>query len=230
VSEKSKIVIFMGPPGSGKGSVARLCVEKLGFKQLSTGNLCRKQIQEQTEIGKRIDFFIKSGKLVPDGIIIEMVGQWLVERFESNENVILDGYPRTVAQAEALDSLLQENFSGIVPAIFELVVPDSVVVDRLCQRYICQDSSCQAAYSMIEGSSLRPKRDMVCDLCSAPLKRRSDDTREAIEQRLKIHHEHEKNLLQFYKDRGQKIFALDAEKPLNEVFEDFKRLIGIDDL
>src|SRR5438105_2140053 len=103
------IFIFLGPPGSGKGSVSRLCIKDLGWVQLSTGNLCRKHIAKQTEIGKEIDFAIKSGKLVSDDLITNMVLEWFQKDFDDSHTVILDGYPRTIMQAQAFTKLFDKQ-------------------------------------------------------------------------------------------------------------------------
>ena len=226
----SKIFLFIGPPGSGKGSLSNLCIKEFGWKQLSTGNLCRKHIGEGTEIGKQIDFSIKSGKLVSDTIIIEMVNKWLNEQLELGENIILDGYPRNLDQAKALDKFLKDKIGNIVFHVIVFELPDDVIIERLCERYVCQNSDCQVVYSMIPGSKLSPKKDMICDVCSGPLKRRSDDLRDSVIERLKIYHEHEGSLLNFYKNSGQMVMSLNAKKPLSEVFYDFSKLVGLEDL
>lgn len=227
--DKSNIFVFIGAPGSGKGSISSLCVEKFKWKQLSTGELCRKHIKEQTEIGKQIDFSIKSGKLVSDSIIIEMVNEWLNEQLSSGETIILDGYPRTGVQAEALDVFLRERFSKARLKVVRFVLPDEVAIDRICKRYVCKNIECQAIYSMVPGSGLMPQVEMVCDICSNLLKRRSDDTRESVAERLRIFHEHEKRLLDFFDQKKINIYELNAENPLPVVFEDFKELIGSED-
>jgi len=227
--DKNKVFVFIGAPGSGKGSISSLCVEKFKWKQLSTGELCRKHIKEQTEIGKQIDFSIKSGKLVSDSIIIEMVNEWLGEQLDLGETIILDGYPRTFAQAEALDAFLKERFSKSDLKVVRFILPDEVAIDRLCERYVCKNIDCQAIFSMASGSGLKPKIEMVCDICSSPLKRRSDDTRESVAERLKIFHEHEKKLLDFYNQKEVSIYELNVQNPLGVVFENFKELIGLED-
>jgi len=228
MSTKGKIFVLVGPPGSGKGSVSALCIKEFGWKQLSTGNLCRKHIAEQTEIGKQIDFVLKSGKLVSDDIIINMVNQWLAEQLDSGETVILDGYPRNVSQAGALQSFLgQKTYESVPFHIVEFTIPDSVVIDRLCNRAICENRDCQAVYSLVEESSLKPKKEMVCDECSSSLYVRPDDTPQAVKERLKVYHEHADALLGFYREKGSKVLEVDASKPLSDVFDSFKRLIGI---
>ena len=225
---ENKVFVFIGSPGSGKGSISELCVNQFGWKQLSTGDILRKHIEEQTEIGKHVDFTIKSGKLVNDSIVIEMVNEWLVQQLESGRSIILDGYPRNIVQAEALDSFLKEKFQDANLHVVRFVVPDEVVVERLCNRYVCQNKECQAIYSMAPGSSHRPKKDMICDKCSSALVQRADDKKESIRERLKVYHEHEKKMLDFY-GKKLKIIEIDAQNPLDVVFENFKTALNVKD-
>ena len=228
MNQQKSAFIFIGPPGSGKGTLSKICVTKLGWSQLSTGDLCREHIAKQTEIGKQIDFAIKSGKLVTDKLIVEMVHGRLENCFVISECVILDGFPRTIAQAEALDVLLHDKFSFSKLNIVRLRIEDEQVVIRLIGRYICKNNECQAVYSLVEGSSLAPQSFMTCDLCSNVLIRRSDDTEGSIRERLRIYHQHEKKLLEFYENSGETITDLDVDKNCNLVFEDFTTLIGLD--
>ena len=224
------IYLFIGPPGSGKGSLSKLCVDKLDWAQLSTGNLCREHIARQTEIGKQIDFAIKSGKLVSDKLIVDMVRDWLEQSFSQKGSVIFDGFPRTVPQAVALEGLLNRSFSSSKLKIIRFFLDDDVIVDRLTNRYICRNDACQAVYSLAEGSTLAPKKHMVCDECGGELIRRSDDTEASIRERLKTYHDHEHNLLDFYRNNGKKVLELSVAKPLDRVFEEFKVLVGLGSL
>jgi len=218
-------IIFIGPPGSGKGTLSSLCVSMLGWEQLSTGNLCRKHISEGTSIGQQIDFAIKSGKLISDRLMTDMVDEWLATETLLNKTLILDGYPRTIPQATALDELLKTKYTSLKLHIFRFVVPDECVISRLGTRYICQNNKCQAVYSLAEGSSLAPKRDMICDQCKSPLGQRKDDTREAVHDRMIVYHLHEKELISFYRNAGYEVVEVDANRPHEEVFESFKKII-----
>lgn len=221
------IVSFIGAPGSGKGTLSALCVKELGFKQLSTGDLFRKHIKEGTEIGQQIDFAIKSGKLVSDELVSKMVENWLDEEIQKNgEYIILDGYPRTIAQAEYLNKILKEKFSFLKFHVFRLVISDEEVIYRLVNRCVCQNKDCQAIYSTIEGSSLVPKQKGICDKCKSILACRPDDLLEAVQERLKIYHKHEQGLLDFYSQKGF-VEEIDVERATSEIFTAFKRLIGI---
>ncbi len=217
----------MGPPGSGKGSISSLCTQELAWVQLSTGNLCRRHIAEQTEIGREIAFAIKSGKLVSDHLITSMVDVWLTEQLDNGSVVILDGYPRAVAQAKALKSLLKDKFPSLQLHVVNFVVPDEIIISRLTNRVICSNSECQAVYTATPGSPQQSKKAMVCDMCASPLVQRSDDTLVAAKERLDIYHKHTQDLLQFYRDIKQPVIELKADVPLSHVFNDFKKLMDL---
>jgi len=223
---QEKIFIFIGPPGSGKGSLSNLCIQKFGWKQFSTGNLCRKHVAKKTSIGQKIDFAIKSGKLISDDLITQMIIKWFIDQPVSNSTVILDGYPRTVVQAQFFNDFIQKNFKAPKLQVIKFLIPDDAVVTRLCHRYVCQNNDCQAVYSLISDSLNSSKKLMICDLCSSSLGRRSDDKESTIRKRLKIYYKYEKELLDFYHLAGQFVKKVNVNKALDEVFEDFKQLIS----
>lgn len=222
------IIILIGPPGSGKGTISRLCTEKLGCAQLSTGNLCRKEIAEGTEIGKQIDFALKSGKLVSDSLISKMVEDWLFEKRDAGQAIILDGYPRTVAQADSLYHLLNGKLNEYRVFIIRMNISDDAIIARLVGRYVCSNKECQAVYSVLKDSPLAPKKDMICDVCSHALIRRKDDQEDSIRERLITYHQHEQALLDFYVGKGQTVIEFDAAKPFGQLFQEFGRLVGIE--
>jgi adenylate kinase len=224
-----QIFIFIGPPGAGKGSLSQLCVSRLGWAQLSTGDLCRQHIAAQTEIGKQIDFFIRSGKLIPDSLMIEMVEAWLLEKFKNIDVLILDGFPRTIVQAEALNALLsKEAFAHVTFHVVQLVLDDAEVKHRLLGRLICPNKECGAVYSK-EDAALQPRKEGFCDVCpNMRLIVRSDDTPESIQHRLEVYHKHANALLHYYKQHGDRqVKTLDASKPLSEVFDHFVQMISV---
>lgn len=221
----TKLFIFIGPPGAGKGSLASLCVKHFDWIEISTGNLCRKHIAEQTKIGKEIDLIIKSGKLINDDLISCMVFEWFNENVGKASGIIVDGYPRTVPQAQAFDVMLKESFPTVHIKVVLFSISDDVVVNRLCSRYICQNKECQAVYSFSPYSDLAPIETKVCDLCSGRLGRRDDDNEIAVRKRLDIYHRHEQQLIDFYHNDHREIIKLDASKPLREVFETFTQII-----
>jgi adenylate kinase len=214
-----QVCIFVGPPGSGKGSLSALCVKQLDFVQLSTGNLCRKHIAEQTTLGKEIDFVIKSGKLISDRLIVDMIVQWFTEHREQVHSIILDGFPRTVAQAQMFEEFLAGFDPSIQRTIVHLRVPDKSLIARVSNRAVCQNTSCQAVYSLDASVGLAPKQEMICDDCSSPLIKRSDDEQATMYNRLLTYHKHTQELFTFYEQLDTKIYEIDGEQPLNSVFD-----------
>lgn len=220
------LFIFIGAPGSGKGSLSRLCVDELGLTQLSTGFLCRKHIAEKTPIGEKIDLVINSGKLIPDNMILDMVKQWLGEHINSVQGIILDGFPRTGSQAEALQNLIEQQLPNFTVNVVKLAISNQAVTQRLLNRSICQNQNCQAVYSTAENSRLRPKKDGICDRCSSPLRKRDDDAEAVIAQRLHDYNDQERELMSFYADHGVNVVTINVEQPLESVFEEFKQHFG----
>lgn len=221
---RKDLFIFIGPPGAGKGSLSRLCVQNLGFTQLSTGFLCRKHIAEKTTIGNKIDFLIKSGKLIPDSMIIDMVQQWLLEHMDSVQGIILDGFPRTKFQAIALHTLIQERLPNFYVKVVQLAISQDAVTQRLLNRYICNNKDCQAVYSLLSGSRLAPKAASICDRCSSPLAKRDDDTADVVQKRLQEYKNQEQELLEFYSTHDVAVNHVNVEQSLESVFEEFKHL------
>jgi len=226
VNKQRQLVIFIGPPGCGKGSLSQVCVRELGWVQLSTGYLCRKHIAAQTEIGKQIDFSIKSGNLVTDELIVAMVEQWLGENVQEQEGVILDGFPRTMAQAQSLQKLVQERLKDCDVRVVQLSASDGVIIDRLSGRFVCENKECQAVYSTHAASALTPKEKDICDMCSGKLVRRSDDEESTIRKRLNTYYGYEQALVDFYQRQGQQVKKINVEKPLEKVFEDFTKILA----
>lgn len=225
------VYIFVGAPGSGKGTLSALCAKELDWERLSTGELCRKHIAEQTSIGKQIDFAIKSGKLVSDDLMTSMVEQWFFtyeknNKMTVNKSIILDGYPRTVAQAHALDVLFKQQFPQVRLHIVYFLVSQDTVKERLGGRLICLNPDCQAVYSL-HRAELRPSREMQCDVCKGALGSRKDDQIASIFERLKIYFENEKQLLNYYSMQGNSPIELSAEADPLEVFKDFKKRMNV---
>lgn len=227
LSQKLNVLVFLGAPGAGKGTLAERCVQELGFVQLSTGNLCRMHIADQTEIGRQIDLIIKSGKLVSDSLIVAMVADWFTNQTGDISTIILDGFPRTVAQAEALKKLFEEKLPAVKLSVVKLEISDEAVVARLCSRVVCENKACQAVYSLVQGAALAPVKTGICDMCGCALVVRADDAEDSVRRRLQVYHQHENALLDFYGSIQQPIIRLNVEKPLEEVFSDFKSVMGL---
>lgn len=219
-----EVYIFVGPPGCGKGTLSSLCVNELSWVQLSTGNMCRKHIIEGTEIGKTIDFVIKSGKLISDNMITDLVKTELEAALRLYDSVILDGFPRTEGQAKLLFDIIKDKKLDL--HIIRFNVDYDIIVHRLTNRVVCSDKDCQAVYSLTTGSSLLPQKEGACDKCNAPLFRREDDKSDVIIKRLKEYDKQADQVVNFYKDRALPVSELLVDKPIHEVFHEFKKLIG----
>lgn len=224
----NRVILFVGPPGSGKGTLSQKCVQSLGWTQVSTGDLCREHIAKQTEIGKKIDFAIKSGKLVSDGLISQMVFDWFSESNSASDVIILDGYPRTVNQARDFNELADTLNDTADVVVVKFIIDDDIVVDRLVNRYICGNKTCQRVYSLKIASAHAPARTMVCDVCDSNLMKRKDDTHEAIRERLKVYHLHEDDLISHYEDAGYTIREFESDSSIDELFDSFKKQMGVD--
>ncbi len=220
-----QLLVFLGAPGSGKGSLSHMCVERLGWIQLSTGDLCRKHMAEGTAIGKQIDFAMKSGTLVSDDLIIDMVVEWLREQQMGGKTIIFDGFPRTVAQAEKFFDILKTRYPHIAVHVVELNVPDEELLNRLSSRLVCSNKSCQRVYSE-RNEALKPKVHGICDVCQSALIQRFDDSPETVKNRLQIYHKHAGGLKQVCKKEGFNVEELDGTLPSQELFEILKREYG----
>jgi adenylate kinase len=197
----SKIIIFLGPPGAGKGTQAQLLKERNGFVQISTGDLLREAVKNQTELGRLAKKYMDEGKLVPDNLIISLIKEKLQEY--TDKNIIFDGFPRTIPQAESLDNLLSKLNKNI-DAVILFEIEDEEVVKRLTGRRVCP--SCGAVYHMVYNS---PKIDEICDKCGTKLIQRDDDKEEVIRKRLEVYHQQTKPLIEYYKSKIVEIDATD---------------------
>lgn len=221
---KGKIFLFLGPPGSGKGTLSEMCASQFGWPQLSTGNLCRQHIADGTVIGKQIQKIIASGELVSDDIIADMVVDWIVHQKVIPQGIIFDGYPRTKNQAEMLYSFLKEKLSQYELVLIKLNIDSTLLADRILSRVVCSNKNCGRVYSMSKTSEMRPKNDMICDACGSALVHRPDDTQNSLIQRLKIYYQHEQEIIDFYVGKGLKVSMLQASQGIQKLFEDFKKI------
>ena len=192
------IIIMLGAQGTGKGTIAGLITKQTSWPQLSTGDIFRKNISEKTELGIEADKYISKGNLVPDEITVPMVFDRLKDD-DAKNGVILDGYPRTISQAEKLDEFLKTNGKK-VDLVLNLTTPMDEIIDRITTRRVCTNQDCKATYN----TKLHPpKVEGICDICGAPLKQRKDDSDpDAIKRRLQIYEEQTSPLVNYYKDKG----------------------------
>ena len=191
-------IIMLGAQGTGKGTVAGEISQNTGMVQISTGDIFRKNITEKTPLGIEADKYISQGNLVPDEITIPMVEDRLTWD-DAKNGVILDGFPRTIKQAEALDKILEAKGEKI-DLVVNLVTPKEEIIDRMLTRRVCTNPDCKATYN----TKLHPpKVEGICDKCGSPLKQRDDDSNpEAIKRRLEIYEEKTSPLVEYYKNKG----------------------------
>jgi len=190
-------LILLGAPGAGKGTVAKLLTDVDGSVQISTGDILRGAVQAGTELGKQADAFMKAGDLVPDDLIMGIMEGRLQEP-DCEQGFLLDGFPRTIPQAEALQGLLDKIGIKLDMAV-NLDVPREVILDRLTTRRTCSNSACQAIYNV---KSNPPEQEGVCDKCGSPVIQRDDETEEAISKRLETYNEKTAPLASFYEKEG----------------------------
>lgn len=189
-------LILLGPPGAGKGTQAARLTERYGIVQLSTGDMLRAAVAAGSEVGKKAKAVMERGELVSDSIVIGVISERIDEP-DAASGYILDGFPRTVAQAEALDRLLAEK-SASLDAVVELAVDDAALVERISGRFSC--AQCGEGY---HDSFKRTTVEGVCDKCGAKeFKRRPDDNAETVASRLKVYHEQTAPLIAYYRDKG----------------------------
>lgn len=203
------IVLIMGPPGAGKGTQATHLVDAYSLKHVATGDLLRAAVAEGTELGLAAKAFMDAGDLVPDDVIIGMIRE-LVATLDDATGVLLDGFPRTVAQAEALATTLDDLGRGIDMAL-DITVPSDVLVERLSGRYICR--SCQRPYNV---ASKPPAVAGVCDHCGGELYQRADDTSDAVRTRLDVYEAQTAPVSQWYADQGV-LVAIDGNRSAADV-------------
>lgn len=223
--KKNKIFIFLGPPGSGKGTLSAQCAQAFGWVQVSTGNLCRDHILRQTELGKQIKSTLEQGHLVADEVVAQMVQEWIVAQNEMPQALIFDGYPRTKNQADLFYSLIINSLKNFEFILIKLNISSEKIIDRILMRAVCSNKDCQQIYSLRQGNNNQPKCEMICDFCQSSLNQRADDTKEILEKRLEVYYEHEQAILDVYAAKEFKIGVLDASQESDIVFNDFKKIV-----
>ncbi len=190
-------LILLGAPGAGKGTVAKLLTAIDGSVQISTGDILRGAVQAGTELGKEAEGYMKRGDLVPDSLIMGIMEKRLQEP-DCEKGFLLDGFPRTIPQAEALKELLARLNITLDKAV-NIDVPKEVILDRLCTRRTCENPDCQAIYNV---KSNPPKQEGICDKCGSKVVQREDETEEAISHRLATYNEKTAPLIGFYEKEG----------------------------
>ena len=191
------MIIMLGATGTGKGTVAGLLEEKIGIKQVSTGDIFRKNMQEGTELGKLAEKYISNGQLVPDDVTIKIVEDRLKQK-DVEKGIILDGFPRTIEQAEALDKILGEAGKK-VDMVLNLITPEEEIVERIVNRRVCSNPECKTIFNLVMNP---PKQEGICDKCGSKLVQRKDDNEETIKTRIHTYMDQTSPLVEYYKNKG----------------------------
>ncbi len=208
-------IILLGPPGAGKGTQAKVLAQRLRLPHISTGDILRQNVSGNTPLGKQAQDFMNKGALVPDALVTQMLNQ-RINQPDTQKGFILDGYPRNISQAEALDEMLKQKNTGIDLAIY-LDTSEPIIIQRLSGRLVC--SVCSENFHI---KNMPPKVAMTCDNCKGKLYQRSDDNPETIKKRLEVYLKESSPVVQYYNEKGS-LYRLsadgDAEIVLNKIVE-----------
>ena len=208
-------IILLGAPGAGKGTQAEVIRERLNIPTVSTGNIIREALKSGTEFGLKAKSYIDQGHLIPDDVIIGIVFE-RISWDDCKDGFILDGFPRTIAQAEALDKA-----DVRIDKVIDIEVDDDVIYQRLSGRRVCKD--CSRNYN-INKTGRQPKVDGICDKCAGTLIQRADDKSETVKERIKVYHE-QTRILKSYYDKQNKRFVVVGKEPLERVTEEIIKAI-----
>ena len=215
------VIIMLGAPASGKGSVAEILSKEFEIPAISSGDIFRKNIKEGTELGKKANEYMTKGCLVPDDITVNMIAGRLTEK-DVETGLILDGFPRTVKQAEELDKMLQKENKKI-DIVVNLETPEEEILERIVNRRICTNSDCKAVYNTVLNPS---KVENVCDKCGSTLYQRDDDTLEKAKNRLEVYYKETAPVAEYYKTTGA-LYSTVLSKSVNRMKDEVaKDVIG----
>ena len=211
-------IIMLGAPGAGKGTQAKQIADKYSIPHISTGDIFRAIIKNGTELGKKAKQYMDQGALVPDELTCDLVMD-RIQQDDCKNGFVLDGFPRTIPQAEALDAALGKINEKMDYAI-DVDVPDENIVNRMSGRRACLN--CGATYHLI---SIPPKVEGICDRCGSEIVLREDDKPETVQKRLKVYHEQTQPLIDYYKNQGI-LKSVDGTQPMDEVFKAIVTILG----
>ncbi len=211
-------LILLGPPGAGKGTQAAMIVEKYNIPHISTGDIFRENIKNGTKLGKKAQSYMNKGELVPDSLVIEIAEDRL-RKDDCKDGFLLDGFPRTVEQAVALDAFLADEGKK-VDHVLDIDVEKPELMKRITGRRVCQ--ACGATFHI---TGMPPKKEGICDKCGGELIQRADDTEETAENRIEVYNSQTKPLLDYY-DRAGNIAHLDGSIGLNQLFAQITQILG----
>jgi adenylate kinase len=216
MGENAMNLVLLGPPGAGKGTQAALLIKAYNVLHISTGDMLRETVKEGSELGKKIEGFMNSGELAPD----EIVNQVVVERISKDDaknGFMLDGYPRTNVQGEALDGSMKEHDKKLDMVLY-FKTSDEVAIQRLSGRRVCPE--CGKNY---HATNMPPVKENICDKCGVELFQRDDDKPETVKNRLKVYEEKTSGLIKYYKDKGL-LREVDGDTSADKLFEDIDTL------
>jgi adenylate kinase len=213
-------LILLGAPGAGKGTVSKKLVEKFNIVQISTGDILRREVNAGSDLGVKAKSFMEAGDLVPDELILDIVEKRLNDD-DCKNGFIMDGFPRTVAQAEGFSSLLERN-SLKIDGIIELQLDDDIVIRRLTSRRTCSNPECQAIFNVISNP---PKVEGVCDKCGSELIQRSDENEETIKTRLETYYTKTEPLVTFYSGYDS-YKSVNADRSVEEIVDEVVSIIS----
>ncbi len=211
-------ILILGAPGAGKGTQAKLIAEKYQLAHISTGDIFRSNIQGNTALGQQAQQYMSQGLLVPDELTIALVKDYLeTNHFENG--YILDGFPRTIPQAESFDAYLASK-QECIDYVIDIEVPDEFILDRMSGRRVC--TKCGATYHIVNSPS---KKEGVCDTCGTALIQREDDQAETVQKRLEVYHAETQPLIDHYKGKA-KYLPVDGTGSVEEVFASLNKMLG----
>lgn len=211
-------IIMLGAPGAGKGTQAKKIAEKYGVPHISTGDIFRANIKNGTELGKKAKTYMDQGLLVPDELVVELVADRITQD-DCAKGFVLDGFPRTIPQAEALDAALEKMGTSMDYAI-DVDVPDENIINRMSGRRACLD--CGATYHIV---TIPTKVEGICDTCGSKVVLREDDKPETVQKRLEVYHAQTQPLIEYYKKQNV-LRTVDGTQPMDAVFEAIVDILG----
>ncbi len=211
-------LILLGPPGAGKGTVATKIVEKYGMPHISTGDIFRENIKKETELGKKAKSFMDKGDLVPDSLVIEIALD-RISKDDCKNGFLLDGFPRTVEQAEALSQYLDEKEEKL-DKVLNIAAPKELLMFRMVGRRLCKN--CGAIYHV---ENMPPKKEGICDKCGESLYQRADDTEETVENRIDVYESQTKPLIEYYTKKNE-LTNIDGSANAEHTYEQVVEVLG----